>query len=157
MPIGAILLILFAIAVLDPTVQQRIESVLSGFGSAAASGPISTATKWWLLAAGAVGALGVGWWIVETKVAKHEGYDVAPPPVESIGVPAPPTFGASGGFTASSQGGVGLEQRVTAEGGGTTGRGGFGQVTKRAPQAAPRTEAPLTPSRRRGLGGGRAA
>jgi hypothetical protein len=153
MPIGLIILALFAIAVLDPTVQQRIESVLSGFGSAAASGPISTATKWWLLAAGAVGALGVGWWIVETKVAKHEGYDVAPPPVESIGVPAPPTFGASGGFTASSQGGIGLEQRVTAEGGGSTGRGGFGQVTKRAaPAKAPPGGPPLTPSRRHGFG-----
>ena len=155
MPIGLVILILISAAVLIPGVQQRIESVLSGFGSAAASGPLGTATKWWLIAAGAVGALGVGWWLIESKIAKHEGYDVAPPPVESIGVPAPPSYSGGGGFNASSKGGVGLEQTYSATGGGTKGGGGLSQVTKRegAPAAKPKAEAPITPSRRSGLGG----
>ena len=78
---------------------EAVRTNIEKFGAAVTKGPISSATNAWIEVAVVAGFLGFGFYILQSKYAKSQGYDVAPPPVESIHVAAPPTFGASGGYS----------------------------------------------------------
>ena len=110
-------------AVLIPGVQQKITDAIQSFSNAIIGPPIARATNAWIEVAIIAAGLGFAIWIIEAKTAKSMGQEIGAPPVESIHVASPPTFGAGGGLSASTSGGVGFTSDVHAQGGGTGARG----------------------------------
>lgn len=111
----------FALGGNSESVQQNIEK----FGAAVTKGPISSATNAWIEVAVVAGLLGFGFYVLQSKYAKSQGYDLAPPAAESIYVAAPPTFGAGGGYKVG-----GVSGSVSATGAGSSGSRTAGTVTK---------------------------
>ncbi len=102
---------------LDPALAQRVETTIEGIFGAAQSGAINPIVNAWFKVALIGGGLGLSFWLIEAKIAKGMGQEVAAPPVQSIGVPAPPTFGSNSGFSVD-RGGVAYSQSASATGGG---------------------------------------
>lgn len=100
MPMGVVMLIIFAALVLDPSLEKRVESTLQGVSGSLVKGTVGTTFNYWILGAGIAAAFGFGIWILETKVAKSQGQELPAPPVSSIPVPQVPSFGSSTGLNA---------------------------------------------------------
>ena len=81
------------------------------FGSAIVAGPVNTAINAYVKVALIFVAIGGVVYVAETQYAKHEGQTLPAPPVQALGPPAPPTFGAAGGL-GFQRGGVGITQGV---------------------------------------------
>ena len=102
-----------ALDLFDPKLAKEIlddvESAFEGLEGSATKGALGPAFGYWVIGSVIVVAGGFGIWYAETKVAKKEGYNVAPPPVAPISIPAPPQPTASSGFSVGP-GGVGIQQ-----------------------------------------------
>ena len=112
------LLALFIGALLIPGLAQKVESTMTGIGGAVFAGPVNVAVNAWMKVAliGGVAVLGV--WLIETKVAKHEGVAGPAAPSARDVVQQGPTFNPSGGFTAgpggvSATGGINRRRVIT--------------------------------------------
>src|SRR5580700_1058647 len=93
------LIFTFAISLI-PGVQQKFESTVEGVSGALTEGPVNTVTNAWIKILAVAAAAGIGLWLLETKIARHEGIDAPGPPA----LPAPPTapsFSAQSGYTVS--------------------------------------------------------
>lgn len=86
---------------------QKVEQ----FGTALVTPPINTAINGYIKVAIVFIVLGGAVYVAESKYAKHEGQVLPAPPVQALGPPAPPTFGAAGGV-GFQRGGVGFSQGV---------------------------------------------
>ena len=86
---------------------QKVEQ----FGNAIVQPPINTAINGYIKVAVVFIVLGGVVYVAELKYAKHEGQVLPAPPVQALGPPPPPTFGAAGGI-GFQRGGVGLSQGV---------------------------------------------
>ena len=115
----------FALGGNSESVAQNIQN----FGAAVTKGPVQVAVNAWIEVAVVAAALGFAVWIAESKTAKHLGQEVSAPPVESIHVAAPPTFGSTGGFSAGS-GGITTHASVNSQAGGS-GSAGVGTPGRR--------------------------
>ncbi len=95
-------------------VTQNIEKI----GEAITKGPVTTATNAWVKVAFIGAGLGIGIWLLETKIAKAENLgEVKPPTVAPIQVAQAPSFGGGGGFSIG-RGGPSLDQKSTVGFGG---------------------------------------
>lgn len=141
-----IILALFIAAVLIPGVEQRISAVIDDISGSLLKGPTKVVTNAWIEVAVIAAGLGIGIWLLETKIAHHMGQELAAPPVESIHVAQPPSFGSSAGFTASTRGGVGLSQEVSSQGSSGSGSRGVGEAGRSA-AAKPSGKRVAAPSR----------
>ncbi len=84
---------------------------LGNWGSALITPAINTAINAYVKVAVIFVVIGGVVYVLETQYAKHEGQTLPAPPVQALGPPPPPTFGASGGI-GFQKGGVGFSQGV---------------------------------------------
>jgi hypothetical protein len=137
---------------------KSIEQNIEGFGAAITQGPISSATNAWVKVAVIAAGLGIGVWLLETKLAHNMGQELDAPPVSPIYVAHPPSFGTSGGYEANA-GPVRVHAGVTSQGGGGGG-GGYGEggrPTRAVPKRLTVVKATSATPRRGGFSDERAA
>lgn len=115
---------------LIPGLSAKVSEALHNMNAGFVSGTTQPITNAWIEVAVVAATLGFVIWLVEAKTAKHYGYEVAPPPVQSIGVAAPPSFGGSSSFTASSRGGIGVETETSANTGSSSSNSAGSQPRK---------------------------
>ncbi len=122
---------------------------MENFGGALIKGPTQVVFQYWLIAGGIVLATSVGLILWQQHDAEKHGRPVPEPGLPSLGLPAPPAFGSTGGFSLDA-GPVKVNQGVTA--------GGGSQVISAAPTryVAPRPRRPKQPAAARvnAFGGG---
>ena len=130
MTLALVLVALFALS-LDPALAKQVETTWQGIIGATTSGSINPIFNKWILAVVIFAGAGFTIWLVEAEVAKKRvGQDLAAPPVQSIGFPAPPTFGSSSGLNAGP-----FSTSANVSGGGLHG-GGVGSPGRVAKSSA---------------------
>jgi hypothetical protein len=111
--IAWVLIAIFALALI-PGLSSKVESTLKGVTGAATAGPVNTVLIAWGIGAVAAAGLSVIVWKITSGESKKQGTGAITPTVAPITVAAPPTFGGTGGLSASTREGVGITQGVKA-------------------------------------------